>query len=806
VSNFVHTIRMAIRALRRAPGTAASAIIILSVGIGASVAMFTVFRAVLIRRLPVVDQDKLVILSLLSTTGAEMPTIGAEVDQLRRSSVTMRAVAGVSLSGTFTFPLLDGDRPVLPHRSIVSGNFFDVLGARPIIGRLLHEADEAEGTRPQAPTPGDVEPLVISYGAWRRWFGGDGAVVGRRLSDPYGGWSYTIVGVAPPGLDYPRGADYWIPMAKNSGAIVVARLAGNAMPAAARAEFLAMTRGSRPQGQSTIAGATVASLADEILGDVRPALTVLGAAVGLLLLIACVNVGGLLILRASSRGQEMAVRRAIGATYGDLVEQLLAESMVLAAAGGVLGLLSAYVLLHMLIVLTPAQLPRMDLVSIAGAPVGAGVAVTAVAVLLFGITPALLSARGDPARALRFDGRSGSQSSVRRRARQTLVASQIALALVMVAGAALLTRSLERLERVPLGYEPDHLSFIAISFPAKWYYDQVARVFPLGDRVFSRLRAIAGVTALTPVMVPPFTGANVWRWNFETEGQTPAAAADRTIPVEVGDADLLRTLKMRLVRGHGLTEADRDGAALVVMVSESVARQLWPGQDAIGKRIRTDAALPSGSWWRTVVGVVSDLHFRAFREASPTVFLPWRQAWWQGWIALRTSDELTAVLPAMRKSLREMDPLVTVSQEQTMDELLSAPLAEPKLSAFLLSGFGCVALALAAMGLYGMMAAAVRQQTREMGIRMVLGATPIQLRNGVLREALGIVAGGGIVGLAAALGTARLLAAMLFQVSPLDPVALCGACAALVAVGIGAAYLPARRAARIDPAKVLRAE
>ncbi|HEY5061766.1 MAG TPA: FtsX-like permease family protein, partial [Gemmatimonadaceae bacterium] len=367
--------------------------------------------------------------------------------------------------------------------------------------------------------------------------------------------------------------------------------------------------------------------------------------------------------------------------------------------------------------------------------------------------------------------------------------------------------SLERLERVPLGYEPDHLSFLAVSYPAKWYYDQVTRIFPLGDRVFPRLGAITGVTAVTPVMVPPFTGADVWRWNFEAEGQTPAAAAaDGTIPIEVGDADLLRTLNMRLVRGRTFTDADRDGAALVVMVSESVARRLWPGQDAIGNRIRTDARLPSGAGWRTVVGVVSDLHFRAFRESSPTVFLPWRQAWWQGWVAVRTSGDLAAVLPTMRKALREMDPLITVSQSQTMDELLSAPLAEPKLSAFLLSGFGLVALALASIGLYGMMAAAVREQTREMGIRMVLGAAPVQMRNDVLREALGIVAAGGIIGLAVALGSARLLAAVLFQVSPLDPVALCGACAVLVAVGMAASYLPARRATRVDPASVLRAE
>jgi predicted lysophospholipase L1 biosynthesis ABC-type transport system permease subunit len=242
------------------------------------------------------------------------------------------------------------------------------------------------------------------------------------------------------------------------------------------------------------------------------------------------------------------------------------------------------------------------------------------------------------------------------------------------------------------------------------------------------------------------------------------------------------------------------------MVSESVARRLWPGQDPLGKRIRTGAGLPSGAGWRTVVGVVSDLRFRTFRESSPTVFLPWRQAWWQGWVAVRTSGDLAAALPAMRASLHEMDPLVGVSQAQTMDELLSAPLAEPKLSAFLLSGFGLVALALAAIGLYGMMAAAVREQTREMGIRMVLGARPVQMRNGVLREALGIVAAGGIIGLAVALGSARLLTAVLFQVSPLDPVALSSAVAVLVVVGVAAAYLPARRATTIDPASVLRGE
>lgn len=809
VEQRLRDLTVAVRGFCRAPSLAISAIVILGVGIGMSVAMFTVFRIVLVDRLPVIDQERLITLSLVSKNGVELPTADGQIEQLQRASTTMRAVAGVFHGGAFTFPLLDGDRPVIPNRAIVTGNFFDVLGARAVVGRLLRKEDDAQGDHGRSLQSFMVEPLVISHRAWMAWFGGDTSVVGHRLNDPYASRQFIVVGVAPAGLDYPIGTDYWIPIGPTGGTDVIARLSSNGTPSAARSEFLAMVVRSDPQASVLVARADVRSFPDEILGDVRPAFIVLGAAVVLLLLIACVNVGSLLLLRASTRSQEMAVRRAIGAGYGDILGQLVVESLVLAVVGGVLGLACAYSFLRLLLAFAPAQIPRMDLVSLAGAPVGVAILVTGVAVLLFGVIPALMIARGDLASPLRFDTRSGGQTTSRRRIRKSLVASQVALALVMVAGAGLLTRSLARLEGVRLGYQADHLSFLAVSFPVKRYTDTLAHIFPLGDQVFSRLRAVVGVTAVSPVLIPPFVGANVWQWPFDAEGQSASdAATNPPVPIDVGNADLLRTLSVPLLRGRGFTEADRDGAGLVVMVSESVARRFWPAQDPIGKRLRIPNFkwLPSGDGWRTVVGVVGDLHYRAFREPSPTVFMPWRQGWWQGWIAVRTTGELATLLPVMRRTVHEIDPLVTVSQAQPMDDLLAAPLAEPRLSAFLLSAFGLVALLLAAIGLYGVMAAAVRQQTREMGIRLVLGATPGRLRDEVLREALVVTTIGAIVGLAGALVSSRLLGALLFQISPTDPLALAGACALLLVVATAAAYLPARRATRIDPASVLRME
>jgi predicted permease len=503
------------------------------------------------------------------------------------------------------------------------------------------------------------------------------------------------------------------------------------------------------------------------------------------------------------------VRRALGASFGRILRQLLVEAVAIAAAGGLLGGLLAVALLRLLVAHAPPKLPRLDEVQLAGAPVVTAVLVTAAAVLLFGLAPALLAARGDLASPLRLDSRTGSETRRRRIVRQTLVTSQIALAVLMLGGAGLLARSLARLERQDTGFESDHLSVAWYSWNVR-RYDSWAKTLALGNRLVQRIQVIPGVTAATQIVVPPMVGNGIWQIAVATEEQAEVDdAADRTFSAEFCGPECFRTFGIPLLRGRGFTAADRDGAPLVAIVSESVARRLWPGQNPIGKRLRIPAAYESiagGSGWRTVVGVAQDTHLRTLREATPMVYFPSLQGFWQGHIAIRSSAKLAALLPALRKAGHNVDPELEIWHPKTMDQVLAEPLAQPRLSALLMSSFGLVALLLAAIGLFGVMASLVHDRTREFGIRMALGATPGRIRKEVLARAGAVAGVGVVVGLIGALATSRLMTSLLFQVSPTDPVALVGACLVLLAVAGAAAYLPARRATAIDPVEALRAD
>lgn len=799
--------RVVLRGLRRSPSVALSAVFVLTVAIAMAATMATVVRAVLLERLPVRDQDRLITFRLEAESGAEVTLwSGAELAQIQRASRTMREIAAVYSAGVYTYPLLDGRRPVLSNRVMVSDNFFEVLGARPISGRLLAAHDDETVTHDLVHPP--VQPLVISHKAWLASFGGDPGVVGRTLTNPYGPPNYHVVGIAPAGLDYPIGVDYWVPMGKNmASSPVIARLYPGATAISARDELPGLVKRIRAD-TTTVAVVRARSFVNEIVGDVRPALAALTASAAILILIACVNVGNLLLLRASARAHETAIRRAIGAANGDILASFLSESLILAALGAAGGLLGAHWLVRALPALVPAQLPQLDLVALSGAPVAATIAVTAVALLLFGVLPGIAVARQDVGTPLRAGARIAGQSRSRVQIRRVLVSAQVALAFLLVAGAGLLTRSMARLAATQLGFNPDHLSFIAVSFPASRYLDSAQHIFPLGEDVFSRIRAIHGVTAASPVIIPPFAGATTWRWHFVPGSAGDASARVVAIPMEVGDSAFLSTLGARLVRGRAFTADDRDGFAPVVIVSESAANELWPGQSPVGKQLRMleGERLPSGAGARTVIGVMQDLHYREFGAPSPTVLLPWRQAMWQGWLAIHTSRPLAAVLPDIRAAMANIGPDINASQAQSMDELLAAPLAVPRLGAFLLSMFGSVALLVAALGVYAVIATAVRQRTHEIGVRLALGATAAGIRRHVVLDAMRIVGTGALMGAVAAIVSARFATSLLHDVSPFDPLAFLGALVLLAAVSYAAAFVPAYHVARIDPTAVLRQE
>jgi putative ABC transport system permease protein len=800
----IRSIRIVLRGLGRTPAFTTAALTILGLGIGAAIAMFTVFRAVVSQRIPVPNPDRVAVISTYKDPTVEFGLVKSDLKVIKQQARLLRDIGGYAHWGTSQGPLVDGDRTLTLGRVVITGGFFDALGARAAVGRLLKPEDDLAGAAPA---------LVISYQNWQRWFGGDPKIVGHHLYEPYSQLTYTIVGVAPPGLDFPTGAGYWLtwPTVDGTGGlsvIAVARLAPGATPAAAANELVSIVKRTPippwRTAENGITGAKVVSFTQAMLGDARPALIALSAAVALLLVIACVNVGGLMLLRASSRARELAIRRALGATVGDVTRQLLLETSLLALGGGLLGLLCAVTMIQLLVAAAPSRLPRLDVIELSGTPVFVAIGVTIAAVLLFGVVPSVLAARTDVASTLRLDSRSGHDSAARRRFRHVLVAAQTTLALVMLAGGGLLARSLARLESIDLGYVPDHLTHLATSWPSK-KYDSVDKYYPLGEDILRRWRAIPGVVALTPELIPPLVGENVFLARVDKEGQSPAEYASNSFFPELsGDKDYFRVFGSPMLRGRAFTDADREDAPLVAIVSEMAAKRLWPGEDPIGKRMHY---LSDSTAWRTVVGVVGDARIRALRTTAPLIYVPWRQMnFWQFNFAVRTRGDISAVLPAMRERLAAVDPQLKLWYVHSADDLLAAPLAQPRMSALLMSVFAAAALVLAAIGLYGLMASLVRERTREIGIRMALGAAPERLRRDVLVQALTVSGAGALVGLVVAVSASRVLSALLFEVSPTDPIALASACGALLVVVLLAAYGPARRATKIDPAIALRAE
>jgi len=799
-------VRLALRSLRRSPTFTVTTIAILALGIGMSTAMFTVCKTVLIDRLPVTAQDRLVVMHPLDRRGTHLDAPYPYLAEMVRDSALFRGIAGVYHLGALPSPFTDGDASIALGAANATPNWFDVFGMRPALGRLFRPEDGAVGAPPV---------IVLSYAAWRRRFGGNPAIVGHALTMPYTQQRAEIVGVAPAGFEFPAGADAWIPLHTDFTAQVdiVARLAPGITAEAARAGLLALTQrvnpfagvaGATNKQTFEVTGVAVASFADTVLGNSRPALVALTLAVGLLLLIACVNVGNLMLVRLLGRTREIAVRRAIGAGWADVARLFAVESLLLAIAGGALGLMTAIGLLRLVSAAAPAQLPRSDALGAAGAPLAAVAGITLFSVLAFGLFPSLMASRAGSYTALRSDTRTGAEGKSRRRARRWLVATQMALAVVMLTGAALLVRSLARLQSMDLGYQPGHVSILTFTGPQSALPTE-ARVFEIARDLVARIEATPGVVAAAPIESEPFKGQSFYIMQVAPAEQ-PRAEREHNpfVPFEFVGGDYFRTFDIPIRRGRGFTASDSKNAEKVVVISETLAHQLWPNGDAIGRRLIV--AKNDTAW--TVVGVASDTHFRELRNAGPVVYFSWDQVgpFFNGFLAVRTTGTLAAMLPALRAATHDANPNLVLWDARTMDQFLDAPLAQPRLSALLLTGFSLIALLLSAIGLYGVMASTVRQQTRDIGIRVALGATPLAVRRLVLGDAMRVVGAGAVTGVAGAVVAGRLLASQLFGVSPADPASIAAAAAALMAIGVGAAYVPARRAARIDPVEALRSE
>jgi predicted permease len=802
-------LRLGLRGVLRAPGFAAAVVGTLALGIGLASGMGAVARAVAFAPLPVREQERVVVLwgENRQRSFAHVPVPLAGLQEFARTSRTMEAVAGMDYNGAWAWTFRAPDRPLRYKGSLVTGDWARTLGVVPVLGRAL---------RPEDDVPGAPRVMVISHALWRRAYGGDSTVLGRTLTPHAQGVPYTIVGVMPPGLDVPRGVEFWTPIAPStthegkSWAVVdvVGRLRPGATPEAARAELTAFVRRALAARSPMYAGvdATVRGLPEFAIGDVRPALAATSAAAALVLLIACVNVAGLVLVRTGRRQQELAVRAALGAGRPRLLRQLLAEHAVLALLGGALGAGVAALAVRGFAALAPAELPRIAEVRVDASLLALATAVTALVVVLVGLLPAAAGARVSVADTLRRHGRGVFGGRGARTARRGLVTLQVALALVILAGAGLVTRSLARLQAVDLGLATERVAIAQLVAGGSLLSvgpDAKARFRHTLDQVLARVRAVPGVVDVAPVVLTPFSGTSGWDGLFEAEGVAPGDSSRAPwLNMESTSAAYARTTGVALRQGRFLLDTDDERAPLVVVLSEGAARRMWPGEDPIGKRVR----FPTQPW-RTVVGVVADTRYRDLVEPRPTIYFPHRQFDQPpNFLAIRAAADAGAVLPAVRAAVAEVAPDLLVAPSGTLGELAAAPLARPRLNAALLGAFAVVAVVLTAVGLFGVVAASLAQRARELGVRAALGARPRDLARLALREGVGLAVVGVAVGLAAALAGTRVLERVLFEVAPTDPLALGGAVALLLAVCAAACLVPARRAARVDPVTVLRAE
>jgi len=802
-------LRVAIRGLRRTPTFTIATVALLAVGIGTAAAVSTVYKIVLLDRLPVVEQGRIVIMNPLDRRGTHLDAPYSYLSEIARDSAVFRAVAGTYHKGAERAPFISGNTSIQLGSVAASPNYFDVFGLRPALGRFFLPEDGRTGASPV---------IVLSFGAWRRHFGGDSSVIGRTLLLPYEEKHARIVGVAPPGFEYPAGAEAWLPWPADSNwrtlqVDIVARLARGATAANARDALLAMWQRRNPFAllglnipieQYGIVGVAVQTFAETVLWNSRPALVGLMWSVALLLLITCLNVGGLVLVRLLARGREIAIRRAIGASYGDVLRLFAIESAVIAIFGWALGVATAAGLIRAAALFAPSQLARRDALAIAGPPLATTAAISFLAVLIFGLVPSAMAARVSLIATLRADARSGTIGRSSHRLRRSLVTTQMSLAVVLLAAAGLVVRSLTALSSMDLGYQQRHLAILSFTGPRTALATN-EQIFDVAHRLTTRLEAVPGVVAASPVESMPFRGQSLFIMRLASADQPVAERAQNSfVPFEFVGANYFRTFDVPIRRGRGFLATDTKSSGNVVVINETLARQLWPNQDAVGRRL---VQTVNNSEW-TVVGVASDTHFRELKQVGPIAYFDWEQVspFWNGFIAVRTTTELNAMLPALRAATRDVDANLLLFASETMDQLLDAPLAQPRLSAALLSVFSVAALFLSAIGLYGVLSSVVRQQTRDIGVRVALGATPRDIRRLVLGDALRVVILGATLGLAGALVSGRVLQSQLFNVSAIDPLTLGSATGLLVLIGAVAAYAPAHRATRIDPVQALRSD
>jgi len=788
--------RYAVRVLRRSPVFALTSIATLALGIGVTTAMFTVVRSVLLRPLPFAAPNELYVVAhepdrLLEVFGDAMPD--HEYAAFARAARTFSATAAYR---TYPGTLLGAGEPARLPIAAVSPSFFATLGVRPRSGNVFAST---------ADQPGADNVAIISASLARERFGADAAAIGRWIT--LDGYRKRVIGVMPEGFEFPRRPAVWVPLGENRDPkntrmeTVIARMSPSATVAQADAELHAFVSNEERKPvpyRREHAYTRIIPLRDQLVGDVRTPLVMFSLAVGIVLLIACANTANLTLMRATTRRHELAIRTSIGASRGRLVRQLLTETFVIAAAGGVVGLALAFAGVRFLLaVLPPGLLPRTNEVHVDPVAIGAAALAIFAAAALSGIVPAVVASRRDPREALGDAGRTVARAPLRK----LFVAVEVGLSLVLLVGAGLMIRSFERVRGIDLGFTPRSLATATLDFP-ETRYRTTESVQNASSAILNRLSAIPGVWSASVVNWMPLDSAYIAGDFSRRDG--PAVPDNYMVLKPCVSANYFATMGMHVREGRGFLPSDVAGAEPVVVISESMARALWPNGGAIGQLL-TFANLPGARDWMRIVGIVDDVVHGDPRDTPmPALYRPIAQVKELFFVnhltfVVRTNGDPSAVIGMMRPAIHAVDPEQPIASIASMDAELRATIAEPRFRSFVLIAFSIMALVMAGVGMYGVLAYAVSERTREFGIRLALGAEPRAIVRLIGTTTAAATVPGLVVGIAAALGAARLLTRFLFEVPPTDPFAFGGATGVLLAAAFVAAIGPARRAARVDP-------
>jgi len=804
-------VRYAFRTLRRNPGFAIVVLLTLALGIGANAAIFSVVNGVLLRPLPFRDADRLMVIwGDLKRPGLnDIPASAGEYVDYRDRS---HAFEQVSAYDTVGFNLTGGGEPERVEGAVVTTTFFSLLGASAQAGRTFVAGEDQ---------PGRDDVVVLSHSLWTRRFSANPAIVGQTI--PVDGRPTQVVGVMPAAFQFPdRSIEIWKPFLLDAEALsdnnrgshgytALARLKAGFSRQQAQADLTAVTaafKADHPGNYRNGFGATLRPLHEEIVGDTGRPLMVLLGAVAVVLLIACANVANLLLARAASRRKEIALRTALGASRGRLVRQLMTESVLVSAVGGLIGLGLAAWGVDLLIASAPDSIPRIQEVGVDARVVGFTALVSLATGLLFGLVPALRASRAPLNDALKEGGRAGG-GGVHGFAGRALVVSEVALSLVLLIAAGLLIHSFTRLQDVAPGFDSSRLLTFRLSLPESRYttFQKGQSFF---DEFFTGLRRSPGVRGVAAINALPFSGFGGSR-SFHIEGREEKRPEDQTEEqLRIVTDGYFAAMGIPIVTGREFTERDALNQPRVAVVNDAMAKKHWPHESPIGKRVSFSTNEPH---WYEIVGVAGNIKHRALEAVDrPELYVPYRQPLFAGWtvrpmyVIARTSADPASIVAIARHEIARVDPDQPISDVRTMDERIGRSLSSRRFSMVLLALFAGLALTLAAVGIYGIVAYSVTERTHEIGVRVALGAQRRDVMAMVVGQGMTMTIVGAAIGVAASAALARLMSSLLFGVSAVDPATFVAIPLLLIAVALAACYVPARRATRVDPLQSLRAE